>query len=107
MGSQGTNLVLDGIVQIVVILLLFIAGLEVELHLIWSQGKAALSISTLGLIIPFALGFIFPYYFPDFFGLADGERLLFSLFMGTAMSITALPVEIGRASCRERGVYVG
>ena len=94
MGSQGTNLALDGIVQIAVILLLFIAGLEVELHLIWSQGKAALSISMLGLVIPFALGFVFPYFFPDFFGLADGERLLFSLFMGTAMSITALPVVV-------------
>src|SRR5690606_40540220 len=85
---------LDGIVQIAVILLLFIAGLEVELHLIWSQGKAAVSISVLGLIIPFALGFVFPYFFPDFFGLADGDRLLFSLFMGTAMSITALPVVV-------------
>lgn len=94
MGSQDTNLALDGIVQIAVILLLFIAGLEVELHLIWSQGKAALSISFLGLVIPFALGFVFPYFFPDFFGLADGERLLFSLFMGTAMSITALPVVV-------------
>ena len=48
----------------------------------------------LGLVIPFALGFVFPYFFPDFFGLADGERLLFSLFMGTAMSITALPVVV-------------
>ncbi|MEX2591827.1 MAG: cation:proton antiporter [Anditalea sp.] len=94
MSSQGTNIALDGIIQIAVILLLFIAGLEVELHLIWSQGKAALSISILGLIIPFALGFVFPYYFPTFFGLADGDRLLFSLFMGTAMSITALPVVV-------------
>lgn len=94
MASQGTNLALDGIVQIAVILLLFIAGLEVELHLIWSQGKAALNISFLGLVIPFALGFVFPYFFPDFFGLADGDRLLFSLFMGTAMSITALPVVV-------------
>src|SRR5690606_22593306 len=58
MGCQGTKLALEGIVQIAVILLLFIAGLEVELHLIWSQGKAALSISMLGLVIPFALGFV-------------------------------------------------
>src|SRR5690606_19367535 len=38
MSNQGTNIALDGIIQIAVILLLFIAGLEVELHLIWSQG---------------------------------------------------------------------
>ncbi len=88
------NLALDGFIQIAVILLLFIAGLEVELHLVWSQGKSALNISLLGLVVPFLLGFIFPYFFSSFFGLADGDRLLFSLFMGTAMSITALPVVV-------------
>jgi len=94
LSNPAANLALDGFVQVAVILLLFIAGLEVELHLVWSQGKAALSISLLGLVVPFALGFVFPYYFPDFFGLAEGNRLLFSLFMGTAMSITALPVVV-------------
>jgi Kef-type K+ transport system membrane component KefB len=94
MSNPSANLALDGFVQIAVVLLLFIAGLEVELHLVWSQGKSAISISLLGLIVPFLLGFIFPYYFSSFFGLADGDRLLFSLFMGTAMSITALPVVV-------------
>lgn len=94
MSNPSATMALDGFVQIAVILLLFIAGLEVELHLVWSQGKAALSISLLGLVVPFGLGFIFPYLFPDFFGLADGNRMLFSLFMGTAMSITALPVVV-------------
>lgn len=94
MSNPPANLALDGIVQVAVILLLFVAGLEVELHLVWSQGKSALTISLLGLIFPFLLGFIFPYYFPGFFGLGEGNRLLFSLFMGTAMSITALPVVV-------------
>lgn len=92
--NPGANVALDGFVQIAVVLLLFIAGLEVELHLVWSQGKSAVSISLLGLVVPFVLGFVFPYYFPEFFGLADGDKLLFSLFMGTAMSITALPVVV-------------
>lgn len=94
MSNPSANLALDGFVQIAVVLLLFIAGLEVELHLVWSQGKSALSISLLGLVVPFLLGFVFPYIFPEFFGLAGGDRLLFSLFMGTAMSITALPVVV-------------
>lgn len=92
--NPSANIALDGIVQMAVILLLFIAGLEVELHLVWSQGKSAINISLLGLIVPFILGFVFPYFFASFFGFADGERLLFSLFMGTAMSITALPVVV-------------
>jgi Kef-type K+ transport system membrane component KefB len=44
------------------------------------------------LLIPFLIGFTFPYFFPDFFGFADGDSLAFALFMGTSMAITALPV---------------
>ena len=74
-------------------MLLFIAGLEVDLHIVWQQGRQAVSTSLFGLIIPFTIGFVFPYFFPEFFGMADvNGRLTFALFMGTAMAITALPV---------------
>jgi Kef-type K+ transport system membrane component KefB len=90
---SATATVLTGFVQVAVIMLLFIAGLEVDLHIVWQQGKQALATSLLGLIVPFSFGFIFPYFFPDFFGIADKqEQLTFALFMGTAMSISALPV---------------
>ncbi len=85
--------VLSGFVQVAVVMLLFIAGLEVDLHIVWQQGRQALYTSLLGLIIPFFVGFIFPYYFPDFFGIAGQQHhLVFALFMGTAMAISALPV---------------
>jgi Kef-type K+ transport system membrane component KefB len=88
-----SSLVLDGFVQVAVVLLLFIAGLEVDLHIVWQQGKQAIYTSLLGLIIPFAFGFSFPYFFPQFFGSAEGDHhLAYSLFMGTSMAITALPV---------------
>lgn len=87
-----TNIALDGYIQISVVLLLFIAGLEVELNLVLSQGKKALNISFFGLVIPFAFGFTAPFFFAEFFGFAEGSKLLFSLFMGTAMAISALPV---------------
>jgi Kef-type K+ transport system membrane component KefB len=86
-------LVLDGFVQVAVVMLLFIAGLEVDLHIVWQQGKQAIYTSFLGLIIPFAFGFTFPYFFPAFFESTDPSRhLAYSLFMGTSMAITALPV---------------
>lgn len=91
--SGSSSLVLDGFVQIAVVMLLFIAGLEVDLHIVLQQGRQALYTSSLGLIIPFAFGFFFPYFFPEFFGSNDGQRhLAYSLFMGTSMAITALPV---------------
>ncbi|MEK6782972.1 MAG: cation:proton antiporter [Bacteroidota bacterium] len=90
-GSSG--LVLDGFVQVAVVMLLFIAGLEVDLHIVWQQGKQAIYTSFFGLVVPFLFGFAFAFYFPLFFGNEDATRHLpYSLFMGTSMAITALPV---------------
>lgn len=89
----ASAVVLDGFTKVAVVLLLFIAGLEVDLHIVFQQGKQAISSSLFGLIIPFFLGFIIPYSFPTFFGnTSETDHLLFSLFMGTAMAISALPV---------------
>jgi len=85
--------ILSGLVQAAMVMLLFIAGLEVDLHIVWQQRRQALSTSLFGLVIPFFIGFIFPYQFPEFFGIADpNQRIVFALFMGTAMGISALPV---------------
>ncbi|MGF1636780.1 MAG: cation:proton antiporter, partial [Cyclobacteriaceae bacterium] len=92
-GTGASMVALDAFIQVSVVLLLFIAGLEVDLHIVLQQGKQALFTSTFGMILPFFLGFIFPYYFAGFFGIVDeSQKLIFALFMGTSMSITALPV---------------
>src|SRR5688572_6016209 len=39
--------VLTGMVQVAVVMLLFIAGLEVDLHIVWQQGRQAISTSFL------------------------------------------------------------
>jgi len=91
--GAASGVVLSGIVQVAVVMLLFIAGLEVDLHIVWQQGKVALVTSVFGVIIPFSIGFVLPYYFPEYFGFAQNYSVfIFALFMGTAMSITALPV---------------
>lgn len=90
--SGNVALVLNGIVQLAVIMLLIVSGLEVNLALIAKQGKTAVLTSTLGMIIPFVLGFIPFYFYSQTFGAQDGDNLIFALFMGTALSISALPV---------------
>ena len=86
-------MVLDGIIQVAVVLLLFIAGLEVDLHIVKQQGKQAVLTSLCSLALPFGLGFIFPYLWPEFFGFYQPDKVLvFALFIGTTMAITALPV---------------
>jgi Kef-type K+ transport system membrane component KefB len=90
--TGASAIVLDGFTKVAVVMLLFIAGLEVDLRIVFQQGKQAFFSSIFGLIIPFALGFIIPYTFPSFFGDNGTDHLLFALFMGTAMAISALPV---------------
>ncbi|MBS1491477.1 MAG: cation:proton antiporter [Bacteroidetes bacterium] len=91
--QSSSSVVLTGFVQVAVVMLLFIGGLEVDLHIVLQQGKKAILTSLIGISFPFLIGFSFPYFFPDFFGIADRQQhLVFALFMGTAMAITALPV---------------
>ncbi len=92
--TKGTiGLVLSGITSISVVMLLFAAGMEVELSIIRQQGKTALKASFVGLVIPLILGFAAGHEFYRFFGENNADNVLvFSLFMGTAMAISALPI---------------
>ena len=82
--------------QIGLILLMFQIGLEFEFgHLKAGQNrKAVINISLMGLALPFAAGVLFgwlshPYLAPQL------NLLAYELFVGTAFSITALPI-LGR-----------
>jgi len=92
--TKGTiGLVLQGITTISVVMLLFAAGMEVELSIIRQQGKTALKTSFVGLIIPLVIGFFVGQECYDWFGENNSDNILvFSLFIGTAMAISALPV---------------
>lgn len=85
---------LDGIFSLSVIMLLFVAGMEVQLSLVLKQGKVAVYTSLFSMIIPFLTGFAVAWFFSDIFSIPDSPepKLLFSLFLGTALSISALPV---------------
>ncbi len=87
-----TNIALDGFVQIAVVLLLFIAGIEVELQVVWSQGKNALKIALASMALPIIAGFVVAYAFPEFLGVNINDRMVASTFFGLAISITALAV---------------
>lgn len=72
--------------------LLLITGLETDIKLIKRHAKTAISVSLGGISVTFLTGFLLGQYLPDFL-LADAdERLVFSLFVATAMSISAIPV---------------
>jgi Kef-type K+ transport system membrane component KefB len=91
----GVAIGLEGMVTLSATLLLFVVGLEVDLSTVWRQGKAALFVTVVGIILPFSAGFGLAYALPEFLDVGvRGQQapLPFAIFMGIAMSITALPV---------------
>jgi Kef-type K+ transport system membrane component KefB/mannitol/fructose-specific phosphotransferase system IIA component (Ntr-type) len=84
---------LDTLTKVAVILFLLVAGLEVDLSIMKREGKSALSVSLLGMVVPFGLGFVAAWYIPLLHDASGGsDRLVYSFFFATALSISALPV---------------
>jgi Kef-type K+ transport system membrane component KefB/mannitol/fructose-specific phosphotransferase system IIA component (Ntr-type) len=84
---------LDTVTTLGVVFFLLAAGLEIDLRSIFRQGKSALSVSLFGVIVPFAFGAAAAGLFPGELGAEPGaSTLIFALFVGTALSISALPV---------------
>ncbi len=76
-----------------VVFFLLTAGLEIDLRSIFRQGKSALFVSFFGVIFPFAVGTMVAGFFPRYLGAQEGaDIVIFALFVGTALSISALPV---------------
>ena len=77
---------------VAVVLLLVVAGLEIDLSVVRRSGRVVMLTSALGVLIPFAIGFGTGLILPDS-DLADpGRRMLHAAFLGIALSISALPV---------------
>ncbi|MCC6419615.1 MAG: cation:proton antiporter [Gemmataceae bacterium] len=84
---------LTSLSQLGLVLLLFLIGLEFDFsHLRW-HGKSALAISAAGMALPFVLGLGLAEVMRPYVG--EVPPLGFALFLGTALSITAVPI-LGR-----------
>jgi len=91
--NSGVGTALDGIITLAVVMLLLVSGIEVDLAIVLKQGKKAILTGLMGIMIPFSVGFSFSYMFPQAMGIQEQNMVfVFALFMGTALSISALPV---------------
>lgn len=83
----------DGLTYLAVIMMLIISGLEINLNLVLRQKKSAFFTSTIGMAMPFIAGFFISYWFHGiFFSDPAEDKMIFALFLGTAISISSLPV---------------
>lgn len=83
---------IDGIAQFGILLLLLLTGMETDLKLVRKVGRAAIAISIAGILVPFACGFALGEFLPDALLPRPDQRLVASLFMGTALSISSVKI---------------
>lgn len=72
--------------------LMLVTGLETDVQLIKRHARTAMSVSLGGITCTFATGFLLGQYLPDDLLADKDQRLVFALFLATAMSISAIPV---------------
>ena len=75
-----------------IVLLLVVTGFETDLDLLRRLGLPAASLSTGSLVVPLGFGIALGWVMPETLWGAEANRLGFALFIGVALSISALPV---------------
>ncbi len=83
---------LDTVSTLGLVLLLLLTGLETDVRLLRNLGRPAIISSAFGMFLPFGMGFGLGMLVPEEFVNDPDQRVLFSFFLATAMSISAMPV---------------
>ena len=83
---------IEGIAQFGILLLLLLTGMETDLKLVRKVGKAAITSSIAGIVVPFICGFSIGQFLPDNLLPHPEARLVASLFLGTALSISSVKI---------------
>ena len=83
---------LETVAWLGVLFLLLETGLEVDFSSAWRQRGDALKIALAGVILPLAVAFAAFLFLPRSYLAEPDHRIIFALFMATAMAISAMPV---------------
>lgn len=83
---------LEGIAWVGAVTLLLFIGLETDLGLLRGKGRAVALVSGFGISIPLASGVVLGLLIPAQNLVAPEHRIIFALFLGVAISISAVPV---------------
>ena len=83
---------IDILSQVGLLLFMFVIGMELDVSVVKKRMKETLVISHASTIVPFSLGMLLAFYVYPIYADGTVSFLSFALFIGIAMSITALPV---------------
>jgi Kef-type K+ transport system membrane component KefB/nucleotide-binding universal stress UspA family protein len=83
---------IEAVAQLGVLMLLLLAGMETDLNLVKKTGRASFMVSMTGIMVPFACGFALGEMLPDAMLPNPDHRVVTSLFIGTALSISSVKI---------------
>ena len=90
--SPEQKALIEGLAQFGILLLLLLTGMETDLKLVRKVGRPAFFISVAGIVVPFACGFALGQALPQSLLPHPEARLVASLFLGTALSISSVKI---------------
>ena len=112
--AQGTTAEIVHIfAQLGVVLLLFEIGLETDLREMFRVGTASLSVATVGVILPFALGFLYWAYVPHPASDGSTDLTTAAIFVGATLTATSVGItarvlaDLSRLNTQEARVIIG
>jgi Kef-type K+ transport system membrane component KefB len=83
---------IDAVAQLGILMLLLLTGMETDLSVVDKLRRTALSVSLSGIAVPFVCGFVLGQLLPDTMLPHPEQRLITSLFLGTALSISSVKI---------------
>jgi Kef-type K+ transport system membrane component KefB/nucleotide-binding universal stress UspA family protein len=90
--SPQQQAMLAAVSQLGVLLLLLLTGMETDLSVMRSSGRAALSVSLAGIAVPFVFGLAAIELLPAAMLAKPNDRLLLALFIGTALAVSSVKI---------------
>ena len=111
-GEGAAADVVHVLAQLGVVLLLFEIGLETDLKEMFRVGPASLSVASVGVVLPFALGFAFWAYAPHAAGSATNLTTS-AIFVGATLTATSVGItarvlsDLGQMHTREARIIIG
>jgi len=83
---------INAVSQLGILLLLLLTGMETDLNLARKVGSKSIAITVAGVAVPFACGFMLGQFLPIAMLPHPEHRLVASLFLGTALSISSIKI---------------
>jgi len=91
-GGREQKAMIEAVSDLGILMLLLLTGMETDLKLVKRARRAAVSVSAAGIVVPFVCGFVLGQFLPEAMLPRPDQRLITSLFLGTALSIASVKI---------------